>query len=188
MNASVASSQVVKALLVHSRWFLSLNLCAKIPDLTTSWWSISRTVRTNPLVNRGGFPLRAAINWSLSSLRTPAVCYIISWPPCTSIRLHLHLIECCLSFLLLAVLWTIGNCASRVLFSVAAFAASRWTQWCLCYSWVSAGGVSNETAVILLDSVPLSPCCGACGAMICCCESEEMLIIKQSGESWGIYS
>jgi len=33
---SVASSNVVKACLVHSRGFLSLNLCAKIPELTTS--------------------------------------------------------------------------------------------------------------------------------------------------------
>ena len=38
-------------------------------------------------------------------------------------------------------------------------------------------------AVVLLDSVPLSTRCGACGAMICCCGSEEMMIMNQSGKS-----
>ena len=48
--------------------------------------------------------------------------------------------------------------ASRVMLSVAAFAAWRLAKWCLSFSWVSAGGILDEVPVILLDSVPLSPC------------------------------
>ena len=142
-------------------------------------------MRTNALVDHWGFPLLVAINWSRSSLRTPAVYYIISWRLCTSIRLHLHRVACCFLFLLLPVLRTIFNCASSVMFPVAAYAASQWTEWCLRCGWVWPGGVSDETAIVLLNSVPLLPCCGACGAMICCCGSEEMIIMKHSGKSWG---
>jgi len=182
--ASVASSKVVKAWLVHSQEFSSLNLSVKIPVLTTSSCLNSRTVCTNALADHGGFPLQAAMNWSRSSLRTPAVCYIISWQPCTSIRVRLHLIACCFKFLRLPVSRTILNCASRVIFSTAAFAASRFTDQCLRCSWVSAGGVFDEVPVILLDSVPLSPCRGACGAMTCICASQEMMITKRGGKSW----
>jgi len=162
-----------------------MNLWAKIPQLPTSWCSISRTVRINACVDHGGFPLWVAINWSRSSLRTTAVYYNINWRRCTSIWWHLHPIACCFLFLLLLVVWTICNCASRVMFLVAAIAASRWTKWCLPCSWVSAGGVLDEAPIVLLDSVPPSPCCGICGAMICCCGSEEMLMMKRSGKSWG---
>jgi len=61
---------------------------------------------------------------------------------------------------------------------VAAFAASRRTKWCLHCSWVAEGGVLEEVPVILLDSVPLSPCRDICGVMICCCGSEELRITK----------
>jgi len=176
---------MVKACLVHSRGFLSLNSSAKIPELTTSWWSISRTVRTNSLVDHGGSPLRATINWAHSSLSTPAVCYIIHWQPCTSIWRHIHPITCFFLFLLLPVLRKMFNCASRVMISLATFAASRRTKWCLRCSWVSAGGVLKEAPVVLLYSVPPSPCWGVCGARTCCCGSEEMMITKRSGKSWG---
>ena len=71
---SVASSNVVEAWLVHSRGFISLNLSAKILELTTSSCSIMWTVQRNALVDHRGFRLRVAINWSRSSQRTPAVC------------------------------------------------------------------------------------------------------------------
>jgi len=141
------------------------------------------TVRTNALVHHGGCPLRVAIHWSCSSLRTPAECYIINWRPCTSILRLLHPIACCSLFLLFPVFRTIFNCASGVIFSVAAFAPSRWIMRCLGCSWVSAGGIWDEVPVVLLDSVPLSPCWGVCGATICCYGSEEMMIIKWSGKS-----
>jgi len=182
---SVASCKVDKAWLVHSRRFLSLNSSVKIPERTTSRCSILRTVRRNALVDHGGFPLQAAINWSRSSSRSPAECDINYWRPCTSTRLHLHPIACCFLFFLIVVLRTILNCACSVRFLVAAFAASRWAKWCRRCSWVSAGCVSDETAVVLLDSVPLSPCCGARGAMIHCCQDEKIMIMKRSGKSWG---
>jgi len=47
MYASVASSKVITACFFHSRWCFSGNLCPEIPELTTSWCSISRTVQTN---------------------------------------------------------------------------------------------------------------------------------------------
>jgi len=161
---------------------------ATIPELTTSWWWIFRTLQTNAFVNHAGFPLRATLNWSHSFLRTAVVCYIINWQPCTSIWVQLHLIACCFPFLLRPVLGITFNCVSRVILSMAAFAASWWSKWCLRCSWVSAGGVLDEVPVILLDSVPLSPSWGVCGAMICCCGSEEMMITKRSGKYWGIYS
>jgi len=68
---------------------------------------------------------------------------------------------------------TVSNCACGVIFLVAAFAALRWTKWCLHCSCVSAGGVLDEVPVILLYSNPLVPCCAVCGAMICWCGSEE---------------
>jgi len=183
--ASVASSNVVKACLVHSREFISLNSSAKIPELTTSWCSISRTVQTNSLVDHGGYPLLVARNWSLSSLRRPAACYIISWRSSTLIRLYSHLIVCWFLLLLLPVIQKVFDCWSWVMFSVAAFAESRWAKWCLRCSWVSAGGWLEEAPVVLLDSVPCSTCWGVCGTMICCSGSEEMMITKRSGKSWG---
>jgi len=181
---SVASCNVVKACLVHSQGFLWLNASAKIPELRASWCSISRMVQTNALVEHVGFPLRVAVNWTCSTLRTTAVSYIIKWRRCTSIWRHLHRIACCFSFLLIPVLKTIFHSESRLMFSVAAFAASWWTKWWLHCSWVSAGGVLDEAPIVLLDSVPPSPCGGVCGAMICCCGSEEMMITKRSGKSW----
>ena len=141
MYASVASSNVVKACLVHSRGFLSLNWSAKIPELTTSWCWTLRTARTNALVNHGGFPLQVARNWSRSSLHTPGASYLLSWRSSTSTWLYSHLIACCFLFLLLPVLRTIFHSASTVMFSVAAFAASRWAEWCLHCRSVSVGGV-----------------------------------------------
>jgi len=185
---SVAFSNVVKPCLVHSWGFLSHNLFARIPELSTSWCSISRTVRKNALVDHGGFPLRAAWNWPRSSLCTPGACYIISGRPSTSIPQYSHPIACCVLFLLPLVSRTIPTCVSRVMVSVAAFAASRWAKWCWHCSWDSAGGVLEEAPVVLLHSVPHSPCWGVCGAMICCSGSEEMMITKRCGKSWWMYS
>ena len=142
-------------------------------------------MQTNALVDHAGFQLWAAIHWSHISWGTPALWYIIRWRPCTSIRLQLHPMACCFLLFLLPVLRIIFDCASRVMFWVAAFAVLGWTMGCLHCSWVSAGGVLVEPAVILLDSVPLSPHCFCCGAMICLCGSEKMMMMKQSGKSWG---
>jgi len=183
--ASVAFSNVVKACLVSSWGFLSKNASANIPELITSWRSISRPVLTNAWVDHGGFPFWAARNCSRSSLGTPAECYIISWQSSTSIRLYSHRIMYCFLFLLLPVLRTMFDSASRVIFSVATCAESWWARWWLQCSWVSAGDVLGEAHVIVLDSVPCWSCRGVCGAMIWGCGIEEMMIMKQSGKSWG---
>jgi len=90
---SVVSSTVIKACFVHSWRRLAPNLCAKIPQLTTLWCSISRTFRTNALVDHGGFLLQAALNWSHSSLCTTALHHIfvhccLHRFGCTHIRSH----------------------------------------------------------------------------------------------------
>jgi len=87
--------------------------------------SFSQTVQKNALVDHGGFPLRLALNWSFSTVHTPAVCYIIIWQPSTSIQQYLHPIMCCFVFMVLLLLWTNFNCASRIIFCQAAFAVSR---------------------------------------------------------------
>ena len=47
-------------------------------------------MRRNALVDHGSFALRAGINWSCSYLHTPAVYYIVSWWPYTSIWIDSH--------------------------------------------------------------------------------------------------
>ena len=103
--ASVAFSKVIKACFVNWLWRLSRNLYAKIPEPTTSWCSISQTVRNNTFLDQGGFPLRAEMNGARSSLRITAVCYTISWPSvtaiwyeCTYIQLHAVSYACCFQF------------------------------------------------------------------------------------------
>jgi len=144
-----------------------------MPELTTSWCSISRTVRTKAFINHGGFPLRAARYWSCSSLRIPAVHYSINWQPSTIIWTYSHPIVCCFLFILLLVLRTIFKCASWVMFSVATLAASQCTNWCLrrcCVPWSDA---LNEAPVVSLDSDLLSPVWGVCVVMTCWCGKGE---------------
>jgi len=160
---------VINACFVHWWGCLSVNSSAKIPELTTSWCSISRTVRTNGFVDHGGFLLRAAINSLHSSLRTPAVRYIVNWPPFASIWIYPHPTACCFLFLLLAVLRTIFKCASWVICLVAALAASRWTNLCLrscCVPSISVFDVAPANRPVF---DPLSPGGGGCVSMMCWC-------------------
>jgi len=53
--------------------------------------------------------------------------------------------------------------------SVAAIAGSRWTNWCLGCSDVSARGTLDEKHVVRLDSDWNTPGCDVCGAMTCYC-------------------
>jgi len=160
---------VIKACFVHSRGHLSGNSCAKIPELTTSWWSISRTVRTNAYVAHGGFPLWAAMNSLCSSLRTPAVGYTVHWPPFASIRIYSHRTACCILFLLLPVLRKIFKCASWVICLVATLAASRWTNLCLRSCYVPRSSAFDLALVNLPVFDPLSPGGGGCVSIMCWC-------------------
>jgi len=85
-----------------------------------------------------------------------------------SVSSYSHPIGYCLLFLLLPVLCTIFRYASWVIFVVAGLAASQWNNWCLHRCCVSAGGTLVDAPVLGLDSNPLSPGSGVCGAMTCC--------------------
>jgi len=179
---SVASSRVFEACLIHSRGPLSRNSSATIPRLTTSWCLIPGTVRTNTFIDHRGLPLRAPINWSRSSLLTPAVHYILSWPPSILIWRYSHPIACCCLLLLHPVLRTVFKCASWAIILVAAIAASRWTNWCLSCCCVPARGTSDQVAVVQLDSDCITPGGGVCGAMTCCCGKQE----EDDNEKWNV--
>jgi len=182
---SIASSKVVTACSFHYRGCLWLNSYSKLPKFTSSRCLISRTVWTNAFVDHGGLHLWVAVNWSHSSLCTPAVCVIVRCRPSTSIRQYSHPIVFCFWLLPLLVPLTIFNYAAKVIISVAAFAPSRYTQRGLRCSRVQACAILHEAPVVLLNSNSLSPCWGVCGAMIYWCGSEERMITKRCGTSWG---
>jgi len=160
---------VINIYFIHSRGCLSGNSSAKITELTTSFCSISQTVRTNAFIDHGGFPLRAAINWLRSSLRIPAVSYTINRPPIASIWIHSHPTACCFLFFLLPVLQTIFKCAPWVICLVAALAASRWTNLCLRPCCVPRISVMDVAPANLPVFDPLSPGRGGCVSMMCWC-------------------
>jgi len=167
--ASVASSKVIKACLANSQGRISGNSSAKIPELTPSWCSISRPVRTNAFVDHGGFPLWAVMNLLRSSLRTPAVGYTVNWPPFASIRIYSYPTACCFLFLLLPVLRTMFKCAFRVICLVATLAASWWTNLCLhscCVPRISVFDVAPANQPVFY---PLSPGGGGCVIIMCWC-------------------
>jgi len=148
----------------------------------TSWCSILRTVQTYAFVDHGDLPLRAAINWSQSSLCTPAIHYIVSWPPSTSRWSYSHPIAYCFLSLQHPVLHTSSKCASLFILSVAAIAASQWTDWCLhCYC-VSARGAFDEAPVVRLSSDSIAPGLGVRGAITCSCRKGE----EDDNEKWEV--
>jgi len=164
---------VIEACFVHARGRISGNSSAQIPELTTSWCSISRTVRRNAFVDPGGFTLRAAMNSWRSSLRTPAVGYKINWPPFATIRIYSHPTACCFMFLLLPVLRTIFKCASWVICLVGTLAALRWTDMCLRSCCVRRSFVFDVAPANLLIFVQLSPGGGGCVSIMCWCGIRE---------------
>jgi hypothetical protein len=184
---SVHLSKVFTACFVHSRRRFSRNSSAKIPELTTSSCSISRTVRTNVLVEHGDLPLRNAINWSCTSLHTLAVCYILSWPSFTQRWIDSHPIARCFKFLLLPVLRTVFECASLLKFWGATLAVSRWTNWSLRCCCVSSNDALREAPVVRLDSAPIAPGGSVSGAMACYGRHVRKMITKRSGKCWRLY-
>ena len=130
---------------------------------------MSQTVRTNALVDHGGFLLWAEVNLSRSSRRTLAVWYMVNWPPLTTVRIYLHPTGCFFLIVLVPVLRTICKCASWVIFLVAALAASRWTNWCLRSCCVPRSNVCDKAPANRLDLYPLAPGWGGCVSMICWC-------------------
>jgi len=158
---------VFKCCFIHSWGCLWRNLYTNIPQLTTSWCSITWAMWTYALVDNGGFLLLAAIHWLCSSLVIAAVHYMAAWWPSTLISINSHPIACCLFFLLLWGIKLIWECASWVIFSMAALAASLWTNWCLGCCGVLLSGVLGELLIGRLDFDPLPACWGVCVAMNC---------------------
>jgi len=143
---------------------------------------MSWTIRTNAFVDQWGLPLRVAINWSPSSLLTPAVHYIVSWPSSTLIWSYSYSIACCCLLLMSPVLRNFFKCASWVIFWVAAIVALRWTNWCLRWWCVSARGALDEAPIVRLDSDSTTPGWCVCGALTCCCENSE----ESDNEKWKV--
>jgi len=157
-------------------------------ELTESWCFISRTLRTNALVDHGDFPLRAAVNWPQSSLHTPAVHYIISRRPSTSAQINVYLITCCFIFLLLTVYRTTFKCASRSYLQwlhlprcggptgVCVAPMAQWVvQWMTCLSFGSICILSH------LAEIFVEP-------WLTGMQKGKKMITERSGKSWGIYS
>jgi len=70
IHVSAASSTENIVCFSHSWGCLWRNSCAKIPEQTTWWCLVSRSVRGKASVDHGGSLLRAAINWSRKSSTT----------------------------------------------------------------------------------------------------------------------
>jgi hypothetical protein len=160
---------VIKASFGHS-WGHSLgNSSATIPELTPSWCLILRTIRTNAIVEQGGFPLRAAMNLLCIALWTPAERYTVNGPPFASIWIYSHVTACCFLFLVLPVLRTIFKCASWVISLVAKLAASWCTNLFLrtCYGPIIS--VFDVAPANLLVFDPRSPGGGGCVSIMCRC-------------------
>ena len=160
---------VVKACFIHSRGCLLGIQSANNPELTTSWCSISLTVRTDAFVDHEGFTLRAAINWTCNCLCTPAVRYTVKWELFARICLYLHHTACCFLFLLIPVQWTILKCVSWDRRWVPAWAALWWTNGCLHSCSVPMCDVIDVAPATWLYLDPLSPGWGGCVSMICWC-------------------
>jgi len=156
----------IEASFVHCWGHLSWNSSVKIAELTTSWFSVLWTVRIDSIVDHGGFPLWGETKWSLSSLCTLAVYYIVSWPSFTLIWIYSHLIACCL-FLLLPVLRMIFKCASCVSMLVAALVALRWTNWCLRSCCLPESDIWGVTPIDLPGLLLFWHDWDVCEAMMC---------------------
>ena len=115
------------------------------------------------------FPITGSINWSRSSRRTPAICYMVNWRLLTAVWRYSHPTACSFLFMLRPVLRTIFKCASLVLCLVAAPAALQWTNWCLRSCCVPISTIFDEAAANWPDLDPLGPGWGGCVSMICWC-------------------
>jgi len=165
----VASSEGIKAYFVHSRGCLSPKSYPTMPELPTSWFSISQIVRTNALVDHGHFPVRAAINWVCSSWHILAACATVYWRPLTTVWINSHPTACCSLLMLLPVLRTSFKCVSWVIYLVAALAELRWCNWCLRSYCVPISDVFHDVPANWLDLDPYRPGWGGCVSMICWC-------------------
>ena len=128
------------------------------------------------------------MNWSCSSLRTPALHYIVRSPSSTLIWIDSHPIVCCFLFFWLLLFPTVIKCAFWVTFLVATIAASWWTNSHLHCCCVSPGGALVEAPVVRLNLAPIAPGWIVSVAMTCWCEKVRKMFTKRSGKYWRLYS
>jgi len=154
ISNTIVSSKVFIACLVHYRECLSRNLSAKVPELATSWYWMSRTVRTNTLVDHGSFLLTAGFQLSCSCLRSQPVPYSVSWSQCTLKSIDSHAIACSVIFVLHQIVVPILACEHLVTFVLAVLVVWWWTNWCLRCCCVSPHGGLDQSPVIWHYSDP----------------------------------
>jgi hypothetical protein len=82
---------------------------------------------------------------------------------------YLHPTACCFLCLLHPVLQRIFICGSQIILLVVAFAASKWTDWCLFSHSVPRSDVYDMAPANCLDLDPLSPGWGGYLCMFCWC-------------------
>jgi hypothetical protein len=127
---------------------------------------ISQNVQTISFINHGGFPLWAGINSICCSLTAPGVPYMVHSPPIASIWIFSHPTSRCYLLFLLAILRTILQRASWVIWLVAPLAALWWINFCLHYGGVPRISVFVVEPANLLVFNTLSPGWGGCVSMI----------------------
>lgn len=127
-----------------------------------------QTVQTNAFVGPAGLLLWAAINWSHSSVHTPAVHWTVIWLPFTTVWLNSHPIACSFQCLLHLVLRTIFKWASYIICLVAVLAVSWLTTWNLCSCCSPLCDVSDEIPIDQLI-YPISPGWSVCVSMFWWC-------------------
>jgi hypothetical protein len=167
--ASVASSKVIQSWFFYPWGCLSENSSTIIPDMTTSWCSIMRTLWTHASVIDGDLALQILKNGSCSSLCKRTVHYTVNSQPFTLIWIYFYPTGSCFSFLLVPVLQTICKCASWVIILVAALGALQWTYWCVRSGWVPIRAVYDFQPVNQFNFDLLSPGWSGCESMICWC-------------------
>jgi len=146
---------VITDCFIHSQGCQLRNWSTIIPEMSTSSFVISQTVLINALLDCGSFLLQAAINWSCSSRRTLAECYIVNYRLLRMELICSHPTACWVLLLVLPVFRTNFKCLYGVILMVATLAASWWTCWrlrCCCLPIID---VLDEAPANRLDLDPL---------------------------------
>jgi len=103
------------------------------------------------------------------NLSTPTIRYTVTWLLFTSTWIYSHQTAYCFTIMPLPVLLTIFECASCVLFLVAALAMSWWPNWCQLACCVSISDAFLVVPINYFDSDPLLPRYGGWVSMNYCC-------------------
>jgi hypothetical protein len=123
----IDSCMVINSCFVDYQGYFAPNSSRKSSGKTTASWSVSQTVPTIVLINQGGYPGQAAINWSWNVLRIPAIHCTVSWQLFISMWIYSHPNICGFLSLLFPILQMTFIFTSWVISMVAVWAASLWS-------------------------------------------------------------